>query len=67
MGNKNRPVAPGPAPKDVLAARLGRRSSGAAGIHADQNARHVGAAGHTNRVGSRSARRAAAIRDSRDD
>lgn len=46
----------------VVAERMAHRSSGAAGVHADQNARRVRAGGRTNRVGTRSAARRAAIR-----
>ncbi|MGC0252672.1 hypothetical protein [Pseudactinotalea sp. Z1748] len=46
----------------VVAKRMAHRSSGAAGVHADQNARRQNAGGRTNRVGSRSAARRAAIR-----
>ena len=38
------------------------RRSGAAGVHDDQKARHRHAAGRTNRVGTRRAAKAAAIR-----
>lgn len=44
-------------------ADLDRRSSGAAGAHADSKARNRRAAGRTNRVGSRSSARRAAVRD----
>jgi hypothetical protein len=37
------------------------RSSGAAGVHSDQNTRRNAAGGRTNRVGSRSAARRAAV------
>jgi hypothetical protein len=46
-----------------VAADLERRRSGAAGAHSDSKARTLRAAGRTNRVGSRSAQRGAAIRD----
>lgn len=52
-----------PMPEEALRQRRELARSGAAGVHADQNARKAGAAGRTNRVGSRSARKAAAIRD----
>ena len=47
-------------PAQAQAARERRRSS-AAGVRADQRARRNGT-GHTNRVGSRSSARAAAVR-----
>ena len=49
-------------PDTLIADRMAHRSSGAAGVHADQQARRVAAGGRTNRVGSRSAARRAAIR-----
>lgn len=49
-------------PNEVVAARLGIRSSGAAGVHSDQKARRRAAGGRTNRVGARSSARRAAIR-----
>ena len=48
---------------DRVAERMAHLRSGAAGVHADQNARRFNAGGHTNRVGSRSAQRRAAVRD----
>lgn len=44
-------------------ADLDRRSSGAHGAHSDSKSRNVRAAGRTNRVGSRSSQRHAAVRD----
>jgi hypothetical protein len=47
-------------------ADLSRRSSGASGVHTDSNIRSAKVtAGRTNRVGSRSAQRSAAVRDCR--
>jgi hypothetical protein len=48
-------------PAAAVAERAGLRSSGAAGVHLDQTAR-MHRTGQTNRIGSRSSRRAAAIR-----
>jgi hypothetical protein len=45
------------------AERMAHLRSGAAGIHSDQYARNRHAAGRTNRVGSRSTARRAAVRD----
>lgn len=47
----------------AFAADLKRRSSGASGAHSDSNSRTRRAAGRTNRVGSRSSARNAAVRD----
>lgn len=51
-------------PDGLVAGRMKHRASGAAGVHADQNARRLRAGGRTNRVGSRSAQRRAAVADS---
>lgn len=50
-------------PSEVVRDRQLKYSSGAAGVHDDQNSRRYRAGGKTNRVGSRSARRAAAVAD----
>lgn len=50
-------------PAAVVAERVAKYSSGAAGVHADQTTRKVRAAGRTNRVGSRRAQRRAAVDD----
>lgn len=47
-------------PADAVRERAEHRRSGAAGIHADQTTR-AHRTGRTNRIGSRSARRRAAI------
>ncbi|GAA1857244.1 hypothetical protein [Myceligenerans crystallogenes] len=47
-------------PADAVRERAEHRRSGAAGVHADQTAR-AHRTGRTNRIGSRSARRRAAI------
>jgi hypothetical protein len=47
-------------PAQAVTERAGHRSSGASGVHDDQNSRKY-RTGKTNRVGGRSARRQAAI------
>lgn len=49
-------------PRDVLQARLNLYSSGAAGVHADQQSKRTGVP-YRNRIHTRSAQRRAAIRD----
>ncbi|WP_460990208.1 hypothetical protein [Sinomonas soli] len=46
-----------------MSRRVAFAASGAAGTHADQNARHRHGAGRTNRVGSRSGQLRAALKD----
>lgn len=48
-----------------VAEKMAHLRSGAAGVHADQNARVHRSAGRTNRIGSRSAQRASAVQDFR--
>lgn len=50
-------------PGQVVTERISLHASGAAGVHADSDTRRHRAGGRTNRVGSRSARRRAAISD----
>lgn len=50
-------------PAQALRERRELARSGAAGVHTDQNARRHRTAGLTNRIGSRTARVQAAIRD----
>lgn len=52
-------------PAEVLRARRELARSGAAGVHADQNARRAHASGRVTRVGSRRAITAAAVDDQR--
>lgn len=53
-------------PAQVVRERQLKYSSGAAGVHADQTTHRAAAAGRTNRVGSRSARRARVVADQMD-
>lgn len=48
-------------PGELTTRRMDFRASGASGVHIDQKARRNDAGGRTNRVGSRSAARRAAI------
>lgn len=50
-------------PEEIVRRRVEFAASGAAGTHADQNARHRHGAGRTNRVGSRSAQLRAVLKD----
>ncbi|GAB2734410.1 hypothetical protein GCM10027090_02320 [Sinomonas soli] len=50
-------------PEELVSRRVAFAASGAAGTHADQNARHRHGAGRTNRVGSRSGQLRAALKD----
>lgn len=50
-------------PDEAVTERMQHRSSGAAGVHADQDARRHRAGGRTNRIGSRGAAKRAAITD----
>lgn len=52
----------GALPAEQVAQRMAHLRSGAAGIHADQRTRRTGLA-QTNRIGSRSAQRRAAVKD----
>ena len=62
MSKSNRRHRAGnPLPAEVIEARMGLYTSGAAGVHADQKVR-VHRAGATRRIGSRSARTRSAIR-----
>ncbi|MPV51021.1 hypothetical protein GCG21_13600 [Pseudactinotalea sp. HY160] len=64
MSARRRPSKPGfELPESLVSGRMQHRSSGAAGVHADQNARRLRAGGRTNRVGARSSQRRAAITD----
>lgn len=49
---------------DRVVEMVNHSASGAAGVHQDQNARRKGAGGKTNRVGSRSSAKKAAISES---
>lgn len=51
-------------PAEVVTERASHASSGAAGVHADQSTRRKGTV-RTNRVGSRSSLRRAAVEDDR--
>ena len=59
-GDATVPLSPS-STRETRAAEEQHRRSGAAGIHADQKAKHLGSSGKTNRIGSRSARRRAAV------
>lgn len=48
---------------EQVAERMAHKRSGAAGVHADSNLRRSVTSGRTNRVGSRSSARKAAVRD----
>lgn len=62
---KKKPTYRGHAlPAEAVTERAAHRASGAAGVHADQTTRRKGVA-RTNRVGSRSSLRRAAIEDDR--
>lgn len=50
-------------PREQVAERMAHLRSGAAGAHVSSNLRRGTTAGRTNRVGSRSAQRNAAVRD----
>lgn len=65
MGNKQRAASPFAGIGDTAertAERMAHLRSGAAGVHADQKTRATGTF-RTNRVGSRSAQRRAAVAD----
>lgn len=61
MAKRKKPSTGFKLPEELVSQRVDFASSGAAGVHADQNSRRHRAAGRTNRVGSRrNARRVAA-------
>lgn len=50
-------------PAETVAAMVRHAQSGASGVHDDQKTRKTNAGGRTNRVGSRSSAKTAAIKD----